>query len=99
MSLVGPRPLLVDYRDLYTDEEWKRHDMPPGMAGPVVMEGRNLLSWREKFALDVWYVANRSLLIDVKILFKSAWKVLKRDGISAEGHATMPRFTGHLGGH
>jgi len=94
MSIVGPRPLLVEYRDLYTPEQWRRHDMPPGMAGPVLASGRNLLSWEEKFKLDVWYVDNWSLWLDFKILFKTAWKVIRREGVSAQGHVTMPKFTG-----
>ncbi|MGC8947374.1 MAG: sugar transferase [Anaerolineae bacterium] len=94
MSLVGPRPLLVEYRDLYTPEQWRRHEMPPGMAGPVLASGRNLLDWEEKFKLDVWYVDNWSLWLDFQILVRTAWKVLKREGVSAEGHATMPRFMG-----
>jgi lipopolysaccharide/colanic/teichoic acid biosynthesis glycosyltransferase len=97
MSLVGPRPLLVAYCDLYTPEQWRRHEMPPGMAGPVLAGGRNALTWEEKFALDVWYVDNWSLLLDLKILLKTAWKVLKREGVSADGHATMPRFEGTKG--
>ena len=94
MSLVGPRPLLVEYGDLYTPEQWRRHEMPPGMAGPVLSSGRNILSWEEKFALDVWYVDNWSLWLDLRILAQTALKVLKREGVSAEGHATMPRFEG-----
>jgi len=94
MSLVGPRPLLVEYRDLYTPEQWRRHEMPPGMAGPVLASGRNLLDWEEKFRLDVWYVDHWSLWLDFKILLRTAWKVLKREGVSAEGHVTMPKFTG-----
>ena len=94
MSLVGPRPLLVEYRDLYTPEQWRRHEMPPGMAGPVLASGRNLLDWEEKFRLDVWYVDHWSLWLDFKILLRTAWKVLKREGVSARGHATMPRFEG-----
>jgi len=94
MSLVGPRPLLVEYRDLYTPEQWRRHEMPPGMAGPVLASGRNLLDWEEKFRLDVWYVDHWSLWLDFQILARTAWKVLKREGISAEGYATMPRFQG-----
>jgi len=94
MSLVGPRPLLVDYRDLYTPEQWRRHEMLPGMAGPVLAGGRNILSWDEKFALDVWYVDNWSLWLDFQILALTALKVLKREGVSAEGYATMPRFEG-----
>ncbi len=98
MSLVGPRPLLVEYRDLYTPEQWRRHEMPPGMAGPVLASGRNLLSWEEKFKLDVWYVDHWSLWLDLKILFKTALKVLKREGVSAEGFATAPKFQGSSGG-
>ena len=95
MSLVGPRPLLVDYRELYTSEQWRRHEMPPGMAGPVLAGGRNALSWEEKFALDVWYVDNWSLWLDFKILAQTALKVLKREGVTAEGYSTMPRFEGN----
>ena len=94
MSLVGPRALLVEYRDLYTPEQWRRHEMPPGMAGPVLASGRNLLDWEEKFRLDVWYVDNWSLWLDFKILAWTVWKVLRREGVSAEGHATMPKFEG-----
>jgi lipopolysaccharide/colanic/teichoic acid biosynthesis glycosyltransferase len=94
MSLVGPRPLLVDYRELYTPEQNRRHDMPPGMAGPVLAGGRNSLSWEEKFQLDLDYVENWSLWLDLKLLIGTAWAVLKREGISAEGYTTMPRFTG-----
>jgi len=94
MSLVGPRPLLVEYQDLYTPEQWRRHEMPPGMAGPVLARGRNVLSWEEKFNLDVWYVDNWSLWLDFKILALTAFKVLKREGVSADGHATMSRFEG-----
>jgi lipopolysaccharide/colanic/teichoic acid biosynthesis glycosyltransferase len=97
MSLVGPRPLLVDYRDLYTPEQWRRHEMPPGMAGPVLADGRNALDWEEKFKRDVWYVDHWSLWLDFKILARTAWKVLKREGVSAEGHVTMPKFTGSKG--
>jgi len=97
MSVVGPRPLLVEYRDLYTPEQWRRHEMPPGMAGLVVARGRNLLDWEEKFQLDVWYVDHWSLWLDLKILAWTVWKLLKREGISAEGHATMPKFTGSKG--
>lgn len=95
MSIVGPRPLLVEYRNLYTPEQWRRHEMPPGMAGPVLASGRNLLDWEEKFRLDVWYVDNWSLWLDFQILVRTAWKVFKREGVSAEGYATMPRFKGN----
>jgi len=94
MSLVGPRPLLVEYRDLYTAEQWRRHEVLPGMAGPVLASGRNALDWEEKFRRDVWYVDNCSLWLDCRIILATAWKVLRREGISAEGHVTMPKFTG-----
>lgn len=98
MSLVGPRPLLVEYKDLYTKDQWRRHEMPPGMAGPVLIGGRNALTWEEKFERDLWYVDNWSLWLDVKILFRTAVKVLKREGTSAQGHVTMPKFTGTRNG-
>jgi lipopolysaccharide/colanic/teichoic acid biosynthesis glycosyltransferase len=94
MSLVGPRPLLVEYRDLYTPQQWRRHEMPPGMAGPVLSSGRNALDWEEKFDRDVWYVDHWSLWLDFRILALTALQVLKREGVSAEGYATMPKFEG-----
>jgi lipopolysaccharide/colanic/teichoic acid biosynthesis glycosyltransferase len=94
MSLVGPRPLLPEYRDLYTAEQWRRHEMPPGMAGPALAAGRNALTWEAKFAADVAYVDQWSLWLDGKVLALSIWRVLRREGVSAEGHATMPRFEG-----
>jgi len=94
MSLVGPRPLLVEYRDRYTPEQWRRHEVKPGMAGPVLAGGRNALSWDEKFRRDIWYVDNWSLWLDIRILAATAWRVLKREGVSAAGHATMPPFEG-----
>src|SRR5256714_10011974 len=94
LSLVGPRPLLPEYRRLYTAEQWRRHEMPPGMAGPALAAGRNALSWEEKFAADVDYVEHWSLWLDAKVLAVSIWRVLRREGVSAEGHATMPRFEG-----
>ncbi|GIW50673.1 MAG: hypothetical protein KatS3mg081_0028 [Gemmatimonadales bacterium] len=94
MSAVGPRPLLMEYLPLYTPEQARRHEVRPGMAGPVIMSGRNLLDWDEKFELDVWYVDNMSLWLDLKILVLTAWKVLKGEGVSAPGHETAPRFTG-----
>ena len=97
MSLVGPRPLLVEYRDRYTSEQWRRHEMPPGMAGPVLARGRNILSWEEKFAADVWYVDHWSLWLDLRILVRTALRVLRREGVSADGHATMPKFKGRGG--
>ena len=94
LSLVGPRPLLPEYRELYTAEQWRRHEMPPGMAGPALAAGRNALSWEEKFAADVDYVRHWSLWLDARVLGLSIWRVLRREGVSAEGHATMPRFEG-----
>jgi sugar transferase EpsL len=94
LSLVGPRPLLPEYRDLYTPEQWRRHALPPGMAGPALAAGRNALDWESKLAADVWYVDHWSLWLDAKVLARSVWRVLRREGVSAEGHATMPRFEG-----
>jgi lipopolysaccharide/colanic/teichoic acid biosynthesis glycosyltransferase len=94
MSLVGPRPLLLDYVPLYDDTQKKRLDVKPGITGWAQINGRNAISWDEKFALDVWYVEHRSLWLDVKILSLTAWKILRHEGISAPGEATMPRFTG-----
>jgi len=94
MSVVGPRPLLPQYRSRYTPEQWRRHEVKPGMAGPVAAYGRNSLSWEEKFRLDVDYVDNHSFWTDLKILGRSALAVVRREGISAEGHATMPTFLG-----
>tara|TARA_R110000822_G_scaffold297182_3_gene419745 strand:+ start:929 stop:1528 length:600 start_codon:yes stop_codon:yes gene_type:complete len=94
MSLVGPRPLLMDYLSLYNDRQARRHEVRPGITGWAQINGRNALSWEEKFELDVWYVDNRSLWLDIKILFKTVMQVLKRDGISHGEEATMPRFKG-----
>lgn len=94
MSLVGPRPLLVQYLDLYTPEQARRHDARPGITGWAQVNGRNALSWEEKFELDVWYVDNQSFLLDLKILLMTVQKVVKRDGISQAGEATMTAFTG-----
>ncbi len=94
MSLVGPRPLLMDYLSLYNDRQARRHEVRPGITGWAQINGRNALSWEEKFDLDVWYVDNRSLWLDIKILFKTVLQVLKRDGISHGVDATMPRFKG-----
>ena len=94
MSLVGPRPLLVEYLPLYTDEQARRHYAKPGITGWAQINGRNSVSWTEKFQLDTWYVDNQSLALDIKILFLTVGKVLKRDGISADGQATMSKFTG-----
>jgi len=97
MSLVGPRPLLMEYLALYTPEQARRHEVRPGITGWAQVNGRNAISWEEKFALDVWYVDNRSLLLDLRILALTAAKVLAREGISQEGRATMERFTGSGG--
>jgi sugar transferase EpsL len=94
MSLVGPRPLLMDYLSLYNDRQARRHEVRPGITGWAQINGRNALSWEEKFELDVWYVDNQSLWLDIKILFKTVLQVLKRDGISHGEDATMPRFKG-----
>jgi len=94
MSLVGPRPLLMEYLNYYTEEQMRRHDVKPGITGWAQVNGRNSLSWEEKFKLDVWYVDNWSLWLDFKILFLTLIKVIKREGISAKGCATMPKFTG-----
>ncbi|HBI72836.1 MAG TPA: UDP-galactose phosphate transferase [Lachnospiraceae bacterium] len=94
MSLVGPRPLLMQYMDRYTPEQARRHEVKPGITGWAQVNGRNAISWEEKFALDVWYVDNRSLWLDIKILAITIWKVFRREGISARGEATMPEFRG-----
>lgn len=94
MSLVGPRPLLMEYLPLYSPEQARRHEVRPGVTGWAQINGRNAISWEQKFALDVWYVDNQSLPLDLRILWLTIRKVLKRDGISATGEATMPRFTG-----
>jgi sugar transferase EpsL len=94
MSLVGPRPLLMQYLERYTPEQARRHEVRPGITGWAQINGRNAISWEEKFALDVWYVDNCSLWLDIKILAITIWKVFRREGISAEGEATMPEFMG-----
>jgi lipopolysaccharide/colanic/teichoic acid biosynthesis glycosyltransferase len=98
MSLVGPRPLLLDYVPLYSDTERRRLDVPPGITGWAQINGRNTISWQEKFELDIWYVENKCLALDVKIILLTIMKALRREGISAEGEATMPRFLGTRGG-
>ncbi|MCK8130673.1 sugar transferase [Pseudoalteromonas sp. 2CM39R] len=94
MSLVGPRPLLVQYLPLYNKEQARRHDVRPGITGWAQVNGRNAISWEDKFKLDVWYVDNHSFLLDIKILFLTVKKVFVREGISADGEATMPLFKG-----
>lgn len=94
MSLVGPRPLLMEYLPLYSPEQYRRHEARPGVTGWAQINGRNALSWDEKFKLDIWYVDHRSLWLDLKIIFLTIKKVVARDGISADGEATMTKFTG-----
>lgn len=94
MSLVGPRPLRMHYLDRYTPEQMRRHDVLPGITGWAQVNGRNALTWEEKFALDVWYVDHVSFWLDLKILLMTVLRVLTGDGISQPGHATMPEFTG-----
>ena len=94
MSLVGPRPLLLEYMPLYTDEQNRRHYLRPGITGYAQVNGRNAISWDQKFALDTWYVDNQSLWLDIKILFKTVKKVLIKDGVNAGENVTMTRFTG-----
>lgn len=95
MSLVGPRPLLVQYLDRYTPEQRRRHEVAPGITGWAQIHGRNAISWEKKFELDLWYVENASLRTDLAILFRTVAQVLGQRGISAKGHATMPEFMGN----
>jgi sugar transferase EpsL len=94
LSFVGPRPLLMEYLPLYTPRQARRHDVKPGITGWTQVNGRNTLTWEEKFDLDIWYVENENFLLDMKILFMTIIKVIKREGITAEGSATMPIFKG-----
>ncbi|MFQ3191366.1 MAG: lipopolysaccharide/colanic/teichoic acid biosynthesis glycosyltransferase [Paraglaciecola sp.] len=94
MSLVGPRPLLMEYLPLYSEEQYCRHEARPGVTGWAQINGRNAISWEDKFKLDVWYVDNRSFWLDIKIIFLTIKKVLVRDGISSDGEVTMSKFTG-----
>ena len=94
MSLVGPRPLLMEYLPRYTPEQARRHQVRPGITGWAQVNGRNALTWEQKFALDVWYVDHCSLWLDLRILGITLLKIVKREGIAAEGHVTMPKFTG-----
>lgn len=96
MSLVGPRPLLMEYLPLYDKNQRLRHEVKPGVTGWAQVNGRNAISWEEKFNFDVWYVKNQSIWLDMKIIFLTIKKVFLRDGVSAEGEATMPKFTGSL---
>ncbi|MFJ8531426.1 sugar transferase [Bacillus sp. NPDC094106] len=94
ISLVGPRPLLIEYLTLYTPEQARRHEVRPGITGWAQINGRNAISWEEKFTLDVWYVDNQSVWLDLKILFLTVVKVSKSEGISQQGHVTMQKFAG-----
>ncbi len=98
LSFVGPRPLLMAYLDRYTTEQARRHDVKPGITGWAQVKGRNALTWEEKFALDLWYVDNQSLGLDLKIMGLTLFKVLKAEGISQDGSATMPEFMGYENG-
>lgn len=97
MSLIGPRPLLMEYVPLYGETQMRRHAMRPGITGWSQVNGRNAIGWDEKFALDVWYVDNQSMLLDVKILFMTVASLVRREGINASEHVPMPKFTGSKG--
>lgn len=99
MSLVGPRPLLMEYLPLYSQEQYRRHEVRPGVTGWAQINGRNTLSWGDKFKLDIWYVDNHSIWLDLKILFLTVRKVIVKEWISADQHATMPVFKGNQDGH
>jgi len=94
MSLVGPRPLLAEYLPLYDDRQKLRHLVRPGITGWAQVQGRNGVSWEQKFQYDVWYVENRTFWLDCRILFRTVQKVIRREGVSSDGHATMPKFSG-----
>ncbi|HWQ84340.1 MAG TPA: sugar transferase [Anaerolineales bacterium] len=94
MSLVGPRPLLLQYLERYTPEQARRHDVLPGITGWAQINGRNVITWEDKFRLDIWYVDHQSLTLDIKILLLTVWKVIRREGISQPGHATAEEFMG-----
>jgi len=96
MSLVGPRPLLMEYLPLYSEDQMRRHEVKPGITGWAQINGRNAISWEEKFKLDIWYVENQSFWLDLKILFLTIWKVLNREGITQSGQATMEKFKGSI---
>ena len=95
MSLVGPRPLLMQYLGRYSTEQMRRHDVLPGITGWAQIHGRNALNWQEKFDLDLWYVDHWSFWLDLRILFQTFWKIIRREGISQPGHATMEEFMGN----
>lgn len=95
LSFVGPRPLLMEYLPLYSEEQMRRHDVRPGITGWAQVNGRNAVSWADRLSRDVWYADHRSFGLDMKILWMTLFKVFKREGVSAEGHVTMPKFTGN----
>ncbi|WP_036719590.1 sugar transferase [Paenibacillus harenae] len=95
LSLVGPRPLLMEYLPLYTEEQSKRHEVRPGITGWAQIHGRNVTSWEERFKRDVWYVENQNMLLDLKILLLTVMKVIRSEGVSSEGYVTMPVFQGN----
>ena len=97
MSLVGPRPLLMEYLPLYSPEQARRHEVRPGITGWAQVKGRNALSWEQKFLLDIWYVDHYTFSLDVRILVVTVWKMIIREGIAASGHVTMPPFEGRRG--
>ncbi len=99
MSLVGPRPLLTEYLPLYDHEQARRHNVRPGITGWAQINGRNAVSWEDRFKLDTWYVDNQSFLLDIKIMLLTVWKVIAREGISEEGQATMSKFRGNESGN
>lgn len=94
LSLVGPRPLLMEYLSRYTPEQARRHEVRPGLTGWAQVNGRNALTWEEKFKLDVWYVDNQNIFLDIKIIFSTIWSIIKREGINQPGHTTMEKFMG-----
>lgn len=96
MSLVGPRPLLTQYLERYTPEQMRRHEVKPGITGWAQVNGRNTITWEEKFKLDVWYVDHQSFRLDIKIILMTIWKILKHEGINQPGQATMEEFKGYL---
>lgn len=98
LSFVGPRPLLMEYLPLYSEEQMRRHDVRPGITGWAQVNGRNAVGWADRLAMDVWYADHRSFGLDMKILWMTLFKVFKREGVSAEGHATMPKFEGQKNG-
>ena len=98
LSLVGPRPLLMEYLELYSPEQERRHEVRPGITGWAQVNGRNNISWEEKFKLDVWYVNHQSFFLDIKIILLTVYKVIKREGISQQGHVTIEKFSGQKAG-